>query len=344
MSSHPTPSPAADPAAADDISNGTGAPPVPDEATAHLAAAVAGLDLVVRPLTMADAAAVFTLMADDERDVLGEAEIEEADLVGDWQRPSFDLRTQSVGVFTHGPASGLVGYAEVYEGRWGAAAVAVAHRGRGIGTALAAWTQAVSRRDGHGLVGMPVPAGSPGDRLLEALGYGVAWTSWVLALPPGAEVQPQPLPTGYAVRTAEPAEYRAVHDVVEDAFLEWSVRERERFEDFAASTVQRPGFEPWHLRVVTDDTGALVGVCLLQMAAEGTVGYVSRLAVRRDRRGLGLARALLVDAFALAREHGAERSELSTDSRTGALGLYQRVGMVVTSTWVHRVRDTGPTA
>ena len=48
------------------------------------------------------------------------------------------------------------------------------------------------------------------------------------------------------------------------------------------------------------------------------------------------ARALLVDCFAEAREHGATRSELSTDSRTGALGLYERVGMRVTSTWVHR--------
>ena len=37
-----------------------------------------------------------------------------------------------------------------------------------------------------------------------------------------------------------------------------------------------------------------------------------------------------------AHAHGATRSELSTDSRTGALGLYERVGMEVTSTWVHR--------
>ena len=45
---------------------------------------------------------------------------------------------------------------------------------------------------------------------------------------------------------------------------------------------------------------------------------------------------MLVDAFALARAHGAVRCHLSTDSRTGALGLYEKVGMVVTSTWVNR--------
>ena len=52
--------------------------------------------------------------------------------------------------------------------------------------------------------------------------------------------------------------------------------------------------------------------------------------------GEGIAQALLADAFAVARAHGANRSGLSTDSRTGALGLYEKVGMRVTSTWVMR--------
>lgn len=34
------------------------------------------------------------------------------------------------------------------------------------------------------------------------------------------------------------------------------------------------------------------------------------------------------------------RFELSTDSRTGALGLYEKVGMRVTSTWVNRAVDS----
>ena len=55
--------------------------------------------------------------------------------------------------------------------------------------------------------------------------------------------------------------------------------------------------------------------------------------------GSGWPGALLADAFANARAHGATRCELSTDSRTGALGLYERVGMVVTGTWVHRAVD-----
>ena len=53
----------------------------------------------------------------------------------------------------------------------------------------------------------------------------------------------------------------------------------------------------------------------------------------------GLARALLADSFAEARQHGATRSELTTDSRTGALGLYEKVGMEVTSNWVNLAID-----
>ena len=69
------------------------------------------------------------------------------------------------------------------------------------------------------------------------------------------------------------------------------------------------------------------------------VGYVDKLAVRKDVRNQGLARALLVDSFAAARAHGATVCELSTDSRTGALGLYEKVGMEVTSIWFNLAID-----
>ena len=42
-------------------------------------------------------------------------------------------------------------------------------------------------------------------------------------------------------------------------------------------------------------------------------------------------------------DYGATRFELSTDSRTGALPLYERVGMVAESVWVNRALDLEPT-
>ena len=292
--------------------------------------------LVTRPLEKSDAHDVFVLMAAQEQADIGEVAIEEADIVSDWARPSHDLGARSVGVWD---GDTLVAYAELMGADRADTSVLPSHRGRGIGTWLAHWLQDLGRSLGSSVVGMPVPQGSPGDRLLEALGYHVRWTSWVLKLPEGATIPERALPEGYVVRTARPEEVRAAHDVLEDAFLEWSVRPREDFADFEAATAGRPGFEPWNLRVALDGGGDVVGVSVVLVSDNGSTGYVDRLAVRRDQRNRGLAQALLVDSFAEARAHGTTTSELSTDSRTGALGLYERVGMVAHSTWVNRAVD-----
>jgi GNAT superfamily N-acetyltransferase len=287
--------------------------------------------LTARPLRMEDAEAVFRLMETSEEHDVGEAAIDLEDVVSHWQRPSFDLAAQAIGVVS---GDELIAFGEVSKGRYAEASVALSWRGRGIGTWLAAWTQAEARRQGGSLVGMPVPRASDGDRLLESLGYHVAWTAWVLELPRGAAIEPQPLPEGYAMRAFQPGEERAVHQVVEDAFNEWPDRTPNPFQDWEAEVVRRPGFEPRHLRVVSDPAGAVVGVGWVLPSRDS--GYVMSLAVRKDERGRGLARALLVDCFAVSRAAGMARAELSTDSRTGALGLYERVGMVITQTWLHR--------
>ena len=277
-------------------------------------------------------------MAAQETHDIGEAEIDYADIVGDWSRPSFDVASSTMGVFD---GERLVAYAELTSAQRADAAVHPEHRGRGVGTALAGWVRETARARGSRVVGSPVPLGSDGDRLLAALGYHVRWESWILELPPGAEIEPQPLPEGYRIRTAESeADQRAAWDVLEEAFLEWADRPRDPFEDFAAEVMGRPGFEPWHLRLVVVGDGAgeeAVGACHLVHDAESPgVAYVQSLGVRRDQRGKGLARALLADAFGSARRAGATRSELNTDTRTGALALYEHVGMRVRATWLHR--------
>jgi mycothiol synthase len=290
--------------------------------------------LTSRVLTMEDARAVFEVAAAQERADVGKVEIEPADIVSDWSRPSWDVATHTIGVFD---GDRMVAYAEITGHDRGDAAVHPDYRRRGIGTAIAGWMQQTAKDLGGTGYGSPVPQGSAGDRLLEKLGYRVRHTSWVLSLPAGKEIEERPLPEGYAVREARPDEYPAVQDVIEDAFLEWSKRERESYDDFHASVIGRPGFAPWNLRVVTDADGEIVGAALVILAGEPAhEAYIDRLAVRKDQRNRGLAQALLVDAFARGREHGATRSALSTDSRTGALSLYLKVGMEVGDVWVNR--------
>jgi mycothiol synthase len=287
--------------------------------------------LTSRPLQLDDAHAVFEVMAAQEAVDLDEVMIEEADIVGDWNRSSFDIESSTVGVFD---GDRLVAYGEVGPAGRCDAGVHPDHRGRGIGTAIARWMQDNARSKGFPEIGMPVPEGSPGDRLLEALGYRVRWNSWGLALLEGATVPERPLPNGYVVREADPSEYQQVWSVQEDAFLEWSDRDREPFEEWKEAVLGRPGFEPWLLRAVVDPSGAVVAMAWIQFGLD--TAFVARLATKREERGKGLAQALLVDAFAVGKAHGARKSELSTDSRTGALSLYEKVGMVVTSNWVNR--------
>ena len=290
--------------------------------------------LTSRILTMDDARAVFDVHGAQELEDIGRVEIELADIVSDWSRPSWDIATHTIGILD---GARLVAYGEITSRDRGDAGVHPDYRRRGIGTAIARWMQHTSTELGGTGYGSPVPEGSAGDRLLEKLGYRIRWTSWVLTLPEGRQIEHRALPEGYAIRTARPDEYPAVHDVKEDAFLEWSVRDREPYDDFHASTIRRPGFEPWNIRVVTDPDETIVGFALVIVAGDPpTEAYIDQLAVRKDQRHRGLAQALLVDAFALGREHGAPRSGLSTDSRTGALTLYQKVGMEVTDVWVNR--------
>ena len=291
--------------------------------------------LTSRPLGPSDVRAVFEVIAAVELADIGEIAIEEADIAADWQRPSFDIGAQAIGVFD---GARLIGYGEHTGGDRADAAVHPAYRGRGVGTAVARWIQATARAAGARVVGMPVPAGSPSEALLRALGYRQRWTSWVLEVPVGREIASQPLPQGFSLRTADgEADQRAAWAVVEDAFLEWSQRPRTSFEDWAAVTTGRPGFEPWNLRLAIDPEGAVAGGALVLLGE--SAGYGEKQAYRKDVRHQGLARALLVASFAAVRAHGASRCELSTDSRTGALGLYEKVGMEVTSTWFNLAID-----
>lgn len=291
--------------------------------------------LTTRPLRRTESGALFDLIAAQERYDTGSVEIEQADLISDWALPGYDLEASSIGVYD---GERLIAYAEHMRGDRVDAAVHPDHRGRGIGTWLAAWLRGLAASRGATVIGMPVPEGSDGDRLLAGLGYRVRWTSWMLALPEGKEIEHRELPDGYAVGEARPEDYVALHDVLEDAFLEWSERERETFEAFTAMVLQRPGFEPWNARVVTDPSGGVAAVAIVHLTETGTA-YIDRLGTRKDQRNQGLAQALLVDSFAAGREHGAKVSELGTDSRTGALGLYEKVGMVTTGVWVNRCVD-----
>jgi mycothiol synthase len=281
--------------------------------------------LGARPLTLADAEAVVAVMHQTERRTLGRELVEAADLVADWQRPSFDLATESVGVLDADGA--LVAYAEVYAGERAEVFVADAVAGRGVGTALLRWTWAVAQARGSAVVGQTVPdTHAEALALFAAHGYEHRWTSWILRFPDDVPLPAVTLPAGVVLRPLQPGrDEQAAFDVVETAFGEWPDRTPSTYGDWAARTLSRPGFEPWQLLLAVE-AESVVGVAALSLTADGE-GWVDQLAVARSHRGRGLGAALLGAGFAELRTRGATSANLSTDSRTGALGLYEHVGM-----------------
>jgi mycothiol synthase len=241
-------------------------------------------------------------------------------------KPSFDFARDSIGVRDGGRLIAL-GFLE--DERHSHVQVAPSRRGRGIEEWLLGWTQQAGRAAGHGISGQTISdARHAVVQLLRADGYTPRWKSWALEIELAREPDPPQLPPGYAIRNLVPdsGDERAVHRVIDDAFADWPEWQRRPFEEWAAETLGRPGFTPQSIALVAHADEVAGAAVLID---DETMGWVDQLAVARAHRGRGLARALLLHAFGIAWRAGKTRCGLSTDSRTGALGLYERIGMRV---------------
>jgi len=284
--------------------------------------------LVRRPLEAADAPAVLALVVAQDREFSGEAMTELEDILAEWQVPAFDLARDSISLWQ---GDQLVASAEL--GPRGRLEVVVATGWREQGLAdglldeledrarhrrLPAVNQFVSGSDTAGLA------------LLRQRGYQLHHTSWILRLDPDVPIAGRRLPEGYRVRPFREEDARAAFTVVSEAFGEWETGLRRSFADWEAETLRRPGLDLASSRVATVEE-EVVGCCIVVDSAEEA--WVSHLATARPHRGRGVAQQLLAEAYTAARQRGLPVGGLSTDTRTGALDLYLRLGMRVRHTF-----------
>ena len=91
-----------------------------------------------------------------------------------------------------------------------------------------------------------------------------------------------------------------------------------------------PEYDPSLVFVAIDgEQMAGATICRGSRIGDDTVGWVSNLSVRREWRGRGIGRALLLHGFGELHRRGRRAVGLSVDgsSLTGADRLYERVGM-----------------
>jgi len=297
--------------------------------------------LTVRGATYSDIPSVAALLGASEEFDAGEPSVTVEDVESEWMLPGFDPANDVLLVFDR---DRVVASAEVPGWR----AEATVHpdaRERGIGTAILQWIErrAVERaragtdvRVGQTVVDTAVDAIS----LFVRHGYTPRHTSWVLRLPDDITIEHPPLPRGVAIRPFDPgSEEEQVYRVVEDAFNEWPTREPSTYAEWQSGVTGRSDFDPTLLFVaaIGDDViGASFGI---EYEDEG---WVQQLAVRRDHRNQGIAKALLHTTFDEFRRRGSPAVGVSTDSRTGALDLYLDVGMVVRASYTHYSKILSP--
>ena len=281
--------------------------------------------ITARPGTPGDAQAIFDVTAACELADDGVVEADLDDYVVGFERAGFDPALDLLLVHDGGDA---VAWAELYRQR-AEANVRPSHRGRGIGTELLGWIEGRGQELGYGDVGQTKTDANTGARdLFLAKGYQPTGTSWILRIPlEGPPDPPEPI-DGISIRTYRESDARAVHEVVDAAFSEWPGREPEPFEVWAPQVFAHAAFAP-DLSPLAFDGDELVGAVISYDVPDSSEGWVHQVATRATHRHRGIARALMRTAFGAFHERGRRVAGLSTDSRTGALGLYEKVGMRV---------------
>jgi len=278
-----------------------------------------------RPATTADIPAIVELVAACEHDLYGRTETDSDRVAADLARPGLDptLDTRLL----HRASGELAAWAWV--NRRSEVEVHPAHRGRGLGAWLLDWAEERARSSGGARIAQTVPdSDAAAVALVRSRGYETLATSWLLEMPLPVEPQLPDPPAGITVRAFRPGEdEQPAYQVIEDAFADWQQRRRS-FDEWAMLTVHRSTFAPGMSPVALDGDRMVGAVVSLDDPQLGE-GYIERVAVAGDQRNRGIARVLLRWAFRAFYQHGQRNCTLWTHSDTGALSLYERVGMTV---------------
>jgi mycothiol synthase len=289
-------------------------------------------ELTVHALTVDDVDGVVALANTCELHDVGYRMWEREDLTSDFRLPGVDPQVDTVGVFDD---ARLIGWGFLPNDRGAWVDVHPDARGRGIGTWLRTWTEARAGERGAARVGQTInDRATDATRLLVDAGYATRGTSWILSMEHREQpADPRP-PEGITLRAYRPGDDEEALGMFEAAFA-LPDRLSSTIATWRTMTIERDGFAPEDL-VLADHHGTIVGGAFLIDSDEI---WVDKLAVSRDHRHRGIARALLQVAFRRGFDRGYAATSLSTDSDRSALTLYERIGMQVRESYTRYAID-----
>jgi mycothiol synthase len=275
----------------------------------------------LRTPTVDDAPAITAFLAERSRAVVGESEFGEEEIRHWFTMPAlwFQLAERD---------GRVVGYLDVQTegvGRCVVDARAVDHE------AAEALVAAAEAHVGSGRIHGVIKADDDVMRsTYEERGYELIRHSFQMRIELEGDLSHPEWPAGLVVRNLRPGDEERVHAATQDAFADHWDFHPQTFEQWRAYTLDRHDFdrELWWL-VEDDGELAAAAVNSWHFSGDREFGWVQLLGVRPPWRRRGLATALLRQSFLTFRERGAKRVGLGVDAEntTGAVGLYERVGM-----------------
>jgi mycothiol synthase len=207
----------------------------------------------------------------------------------------------------------------------------VAEKDRGIGTQILERGEAFAAAEGARkiLTGAPEP-NAAARALFESRGYRAVRRFYEMAIELTEEPPPAVVPAGLMVDELRDDEYKAFYDALNEAFAEHWEWHPQPFDEWLERRQGQHRDEHGPIWFVVRDGDELAAVTRNDVKVAGA-GYVGAIGVRPAWRGKGLAKALLQRTFAEFWRRGTTRVTLDVDAQneTGAVRLYERVGMVV---------------
>jgi mycothiol synthase len=268
-------------------------------------------DVLIRPLEPGDIGAAYALLSEWQAEV-GEAVL----TLGMFS----NLQQIAACAFVAETEDGVVGHAHMRADDINVL-VHGPERRRGIGTSLVRACEA--RADGNVVSLFGVATEAAAAPFAAAMGYSKVWEVWLMGVDLPERPDAPAWPDGTSVRTFADDDAPAVKDLLDTAYAEEPGHVPLPYEDWRTFMLGDPSFdaEAWFLAFEGD---RLVGAVL-----NWKEGYVKDLVVHPDRRGRGLGKALMLQAFAEFARRGIPRLTLKTDSinPTDAWRLYEGLGM-----------------